>query len=252
MHSINNRLPQAAIAALLALTLSAAAAAAPLVVRSSGPSAKAYPAGKALADNAQIVLKANDSIILLDGRGTRTLTGPGTFSASASAVAASGTMSTLGKLASNSGDRRARIGAVRSVSGVDTTNGRNPNMWYVDLARSSNMCVADTSTVTVWRHDAAAPANITVTRADGTKATLALAAGQSAAAWPATLPVTDGSQYKLSWAGAKTPTAIKFVVVKAASAGLEDMAQSLIKAGCDAQLNLLIETVALPGGQPKG
>jgi hypothetical protein len=29
------------------------------------------------------------------------------------------------------------------------------------------------------------------------------------------------------------------------------MAQSLIKAGCDAQLNLLIETVSVPG-QPQG
>jgi hypothetical protein len=41
-------------------------------------------------------------------------------------------------------------------------------------------------------------------------------------------------------------------VVKPTTAGLEDMAQSLIKAGCNAQLDLLIQTVALPDGNPKG
>jgi len=240
------------MAASFALALTSTAIAAPLVVRSAGPSAKAYPAGKAIPDDAKIVLKANDTVVLLDGRGTRTLTGPGTFSATASAVAAATTGSTLAALVNSGGERRARIGAVRSVSGVDKTGGRNPNVWFVDLTRSANMCIADPASVTVWRHDDAAPAAVTVTRvSDGAKATLDLAAGQSRGSWPAALPVTDGSQYKLSWAGAKAPTMLKFVVVKANSAGLEDMAQSLIKAGCTAQLDLLIETVSLPSA-PKG
>ena len=38
-----------------------------LVVRATGPSAKKFPAGKALADNARITLAANDSIVVLDG-----------------------------------------------------------------------------------------------------------------------------------------------------------------------------------------
>lgn len=248
----NKRRPQAAIAAFMGIMLAGTAAAAPLVVRSSGPSAKAYPAGKAIPDTAKIVLKAGDTVVLLDGRGTRTLSGPGTFSPTASAVAAATTGSTLGALVSGGGERRARIGAVRSASGIDKNAGRNPNVWYVDVTRSANMCIADTSSVTVWRPDASKATTVTVTKADGSTGTIDLAAGQSAALWPSTLPVSDGSSFKLSWEGAKAPTALKFVVVKPGSPGLEDMAQSLIKADCKAQLDLLIETVALPDGKSQG
>ncbi|ATE65384.1 hypothetical protein [Rhizorhabdus dicambivorans] len=253
MLSTNKRLPQAAIAALVGLMIAGTAAAAPLVVRSAGPSAKAYPAGKALPDNAKIVLKAGDSIVLLDGRGTRTLSGPGTFSASgASTVASANAGSTLGALVSGGGERRARIGAVRSASGIDKNAGKNPNVWYVDVTRSTNMCIADPSTVTVWRPGSDAPATIKVSKSDGSSADIALAPGQAAALWPSTLPVTDGSSFKLSWDGAKAPTNVKFVVVKPTSPGLEDMAQSLIKAGCNAQLDLLIQTTSLPGGGNAG
>ena len=72
----------AASAALFASSASAAV----LVVRSSGPSAAAYPAGKALPDSHVLKLKASDTIVLLDSRGTRTLSGPGNFSVSASAT----------------------------------------------------------------------------------------------------------------------------------------------------------------------
>ena len=232
--------------------LAGTAMAAPLVVRSAGPSAKAYPAGKAIADDAKLVLKAGDTIVLLDGRGTRTLSGPGTFSASGSSVAAASTGSTLGALVSGGGERRARIGAVRSASGIDKNAGKNPNVWYVDVTRSTNMCIADPATVTVWRPGADAAATIKVSKADGTSADIAMAPGQAAALWPTTLPVTDGSSFKLSWDGAQAPTNLKFVVVKPTSPGLEDMAQSLIKAGCNAQLDLLIQTTSLPGGGNAG
>ncbi|KKC25111.1 hypothetical protein [Sphingomonas sp. SRS2] len=249
---INKRSSQATIAALAGLMLAGTAMAAPLVVRSAGPSAKLYPAGKAVPDNTKIVLKAGDTIVLLDGKGTRTLSGPGSFSATATATAAASTGSTLNALVSGGGERRARIGAVRSASGVDKNAGKNPNVWYVDIGRSSNMCIADASTVTVWRPAADKASTVTVSGPNGATGTIDLAAGQSAALWPTSLPVVDGGAYKLSWDGAKAPTALKFVVVKPTTAGLEDMAQSLIKAGCTAQLDLLIQTVALPDGNPKG
>ena len=72
-------LRRAAIAALLAATATAAAANV-LVVRSSGPSAKSYPAGRSLPDNARINLAQGDMVIVLTGGGTRTFRGPGTFS----------------------------------------------------------------------------------------------------------------------------------------------------------------------------
>jgi len=64
---------------------SAATSAAVLVVRSSGPSAGTYPPGKAIPESTTLKLRANDMIVLLDSRGTRTLKGPGSFSASAAA-----------------------------------------------------------------------------------------------------------------------------------------------------------------------
>jgi hypothetical protein len=241
----NKRLPQAAIAALVGVMLAGTAAAAPLVVRSAGPSARMYPAGKSLADNAKIVLKAGDSIVLLDGRGTRTLSGPGTFSATGRATAAATTGSTLSALVSGGGERRARIGAVRSASGIDKMAGKNPNVWYVDVTRSSNMCVPNPTALTVWRPDAAAPATINVSGPNGS-GTIDMAAGQAEAQWPASVPVADGGQYKLSWAGAKAPTAVKMILIKPASTTPQDMAQSLIQAGCSAQMDMMIQAMAGP------
>src|ERR1700740_780776 len=107
----------------LALSMGAVAAeAAVLVVRSSGPSAKAYPAGKAVPEAQTITLKANDVVILLDSRGTRTLRGPGKFSATASASTT--TPSSLAALTGQNTARRSRVGAVRRPpSGA--TAGRN-------------------------------------------------------------------------------------------------------------------------------
>lgn len=240
----NKRRPQAMIAAIAGLMLAGTATAAPLVVRSTGPSAKAFPAGKALADDAKIVLKAGDTLVLLDGKGTRTISGPGTFSASGSSVAAASAGSTLAALASGGGERRARIGAVRSASGVDKNAGKNPNMWFVDVTKSANVCVANPAGVTVWRPDATGAATVNVSGPNGASGAINLAAGQADGAWPANVPITDGGQYKLSWAGAKAPTALKMMVLQPGSGNPTDLAQSLIKAGCNTQLDMMIQAMA--------
>jgi len=214
----NNRRPQALIAAFAGLLLAGTAVAAPLVVRSTGPSAKTYPVGKPLAENAKIVLKAGDTLMLLDGSSTRTISGPGTFSASAAAAASANAGSTIGALASGGGERRARIGAVRSASGIDKNAGKNPNMWYVDVTKSANICVANPAAVTVWRKDSAAAATVNVSGPGGTTGTIDLAAGKAEGQWPSSVPVTDGGNYQLNWAGAKSPTALKFLVVSPAAA----------------------------------
>src|ERR1044072_4364883 len=81
-----NKLGRTALAALLAAG-AASAAANVLVVRSAGPSARPYPAGRSLADNARITLQAGDSLVILGPTGTRTFRGPGTFSPSAAVQA---------------------------------------------------------------------------------------------------------------------------------------------------------------------
>ncbi|MGZ8332202.1 MAG: hypothetical protein ACXWUZ_03510 [Allosphingosinicella sp.] len=224
------------LAAVLLVTAGAAAADI-LVVRSSGPSAKSFPPGKRLPESARISLTPSDQLVVLDGRGTRIIRGPGTFTAGAPAV---GRVAT----AAPAVQRRARIGAVR---GVETGELRPPSIWHVDVTRSSNFCVADPSKVTLWRADAAEPLTLNIGGPGGRAKQLSWQPGSSTLAWPSDLPVADGSEYRLSWSGGAVPTALRFRTVPAKPAGLEDMAQTLIRNQCDAQLDLFIDTVKLPG-----
>src|SRR5512139_519291 len=147
---------------------SATATAAVLVVRSSGPSAGAYPPGQALPDDHVLKLKPSDTVILLDSRGTRTVQGPGSFSVSANA-APSATVRTAGTSA-----RRVRLGAVRGTA--------TRSVWQADLDRSGNVCVANPADLGLWRSDSSAEANVTLTdAASGSKAEVKFSAGQSIA-----------------------------------------------------------------------
>lgn len=233
------------ITGILALTIAGAAPAAILVVRSSGPSAKAFPPGRSLADNQRITLAANDRLVVLDGRGTRELRGPGTFTPGGPAQANSRT-SALTAVTGGT-QRRARIGAVR---GVTTAAPRTPTIWHVDISRSATICVADPAAVTLWRPNPKEAVTVRLTDSDGPRAhTLQWAAGQSSLAWPRDLPVTSGREYLLTLPGVVATTALSFRTLPATLVGLEAMAASLIRNGCDAQLDLLIETVRVPEDQ---
>ncbi len=235
---------QAVGAALLIACVAGAASAETLVVRSTGPSAKSYPPGMAIADTARIVLKASDQVVVLDGRGTRTFAGPGTFSPVAASSLAADSRSTFAALVSQRGDRRARIGAVRSMQAGPP---RSPNIWYVDVDKSATVCVADPTAVTMWRAGVPNSDSVTVSGApNGPSETLAWPQDSSTAAWPASLPITSGAQYRISVPGAAQPTSVRFVVLGAQRQGLEDLAAMLIKNDCSAQLDLLIDTVAVP------
>lgn len=236
------------LAALICVGLAGAAAAETLVVRSSGPSAKSYPPGKAIPESQKIVLKANDQIVILDGRGTRTLKGPGTFSPTVASSVATDSRSTFAALVTQRSERRARIGAVRGATVANPGGTRSPNIWFVDMERSSSTCVTDPARVTMWRAEPAEPAAVTVTRlSDGKAETVNWLRGQSTHVWPEALPVNDGAEYRLTWPGQMQPTLLKFAVLGSnPQGGLENMAAALIKNGCEAQLDLLIETVAIP------
>ena len=227
-------------AALLIASGATAAAAEVLVVRALGPSAKNYPAGKKLADDARIVLQANDSLVLLDSRGTRTLRGPGTFTPSGPAQANNRSVIAA---AAGGPARRARIGAVRNVGGA--TEARPASLWHVDVSKSSNVCLTDPAHVTLWRPDATKPVTLTVT-GDGTTRTLEWASGEATLNWPSELAVSDGAEYKLSWPGASAPTAITFQTLGAEPAEPETMASTLIQNDCQAQLDVLIQALQRP------
>jgi len=234
----SRRLSRIAIAAILAVSASAALANI-LVVRSTGPSAKAYPPGKALAPTARLTLRAGDAIVLLDGRGTRILRGPGNFTAGAAAQ-----VGTRSALTVNNGGRIGRVGASRTAEDAP----RSPSIWHVDATQSATVCVADSRNVLLWRPNATQTVNLNIAPATGGNAqTVAWTAGQSTLAWPAGLRIANNSEYRLSVAGVAVPTRLRFRVLSSAPTGLEAQAQSFIQNGCQAQLDVLIDTVQLPG-----
>ena len=222
-------------AAGAALVASTASAAAVLVVRSSGPSAAAYPPGKALPEASMIRLKASDMVVLLDSRGTRTLNGPGSFNVSASAAPSSGSGAAAGTSA-----RRVRLGAVRGYG--------SRSVWQADLGRSGTVCVANPSELTLYRPDASQPTDIVLTDvASGAKAQVHFDAEQWDAPWPSVVPVKSGAKFAITGAGPPQTMTVRFL--SPVPSGLEGMAQSLIRADCQAQLDVLIATFsARPGG----
>ncbi|MEA3046005.1 MAG: hypothetical protein QOJ53_337 [Sphingomonadales bacterium] len=222
-------LGRALAAALLAASASAAAANV-LVVRSSGPSARAYPAGRSLPDNARLTLQAGDTIVVLGGGGTRTFRGPGTFSPG-SAVRA-------GVRTADNGGRRARIGAVRSAGIVP----RGPTIWHVDVTQSGTFCLASARNVMLWRPDASAPARLTISGPGGAARTLQWPAGQPTIAWPRGATLASGGTYSFAERGVAVPTRITFRVLDSQPADVEGVAAALIANGCEAQLDVLVET----------
>lgn len=224
----------------LAISMGAVAAeAAVLVVRSSGPSSRAYPAGKAVPEAQVITLKANDVVILLDSRGTRTLRGPGKFSATASAANTS--TSSLAALTGQNTNRRSRVGAVRRPP-TGATAGRN--VWQADVGRSGNVCVANPSDLGLYRANAAGAERVTVTDASGKSAVVKFADGQKIASWPADLPVAADSRFSVKGAGEAASLTVRWITP--VPAGLEGLAQSFIRNDCQAQLDVLIDTFTSP------
>ena len=212
------------------LLASTSAAAAVLVVRSSGPSSAAYPPGKALPDSHILKLKPSDTVILLDSRGTRTLNGPGNFSVTASSGNVSGAVRTSGTSA-----RRVRLGAVRREGG-------RRSVWQADLGQSGNVCIANPSELTLYRADASGPADIVLTDSDGKTANVHFDAKQWDAAWPATLAVKSGKRVNVTGLG--QPVTLTLRQLSPIPSGLEGMAQSLIRADCQTQLDVLVDTIS--------
>ena len=233
-----NRWMMAGCGIALAMT-AVAAEAAVLVVRSSGPSAKAYPAGRALAENQQITLRNNDVVILLDSRGTRTLRGPGNYSTS---ISGGGSTSAMAALSGQSNARRSRVGAVRGGP-TGATSGRN--VWQVDIGRSGNVCIANPADVGLYRSESSVAKRVTLVEVGSNRvATVDFAAGQKNAPWPATLPVVVGSKYQVKGNGGGIT--LNALPISPVPAGLEGLAQSLIRNDCQAQLDVLIDTFAGP------
>ena len=222
----NSSFARATIVAFLAAAAMPAAATV-LVVRSTGPSAAAYPPGRSLPDNVRLTLRAGDAIIVLAAGGTRTFRGPGVFAPSAAAAP------------TQLGDgHRARIGAVRGAGIVP----HSPTIWHVDVTQSGTFCLSSASHVMLWRPDTSSPATLTISGAGGAPRTMRWAAGQATAAWPVALPITNGSSFSIAQSGVAVPTQITFRMLAREPADMQGVAQALIANGCQGQLDVLVET----------
>lgn len=224
----NKALLRRGLVAAFLLSGAASAAANVLVVRSSGPSARAYPAGRSLPDNARIELRAGDTVIILAGGGTRTFRGPGTFTPTGA----------QGVRTSDAGSRRARIGAVRSAGIVP----RGPTIWHVDVTQSGNFCLAGTTNVMLWRPDASAPVRLTVAGPGGAPRTVPWPAGQPTRSWPRGAALANGATYSFSQPDVAVPTRITFRILTTPLNDVQGVAEALIANGCEGQLDVLVES----------
>jgi hypothetical protein len=196
-----------------------------LVVRSAGPSAKAYPPGKALPDSAKISLKPGDSVTVLGPNATKTLRGPGTFPASSSSAEG------LAMAAA----RRTRFGAMRSGDLA-----LNPSPWNLDISQSGTICIAKGNSLKMWRPSSGDAAKLIITPSSGKATTVNWPAGKSTVDWPAALPISEGVDYQLALMDGPSPESVRFSLMPAIPSDAVDTAEALIQRGCQNQLDILV------------
>jgi hypothetical protein len=208
---------------------STAAMASVVVVKSLGPSSRAYPPGKTLPESAKISLQGGDVVTLLGPGSAATLRGPGNFAANQVAM-------------NSAASSRGRFGALRAAE-VAT----NPSIWDIDVTQSGKVCVTNTNKVQLWRPESESEAKIKIRSADGKSQELDWAAGKASAIWPAALPIQPGAQYQIEWPDTGDRTSMTFVAVPNTPLDLVGAAQVLIEKGCQHQLDLLVDGASKKG-----
>src|SRR3954454_11125728 len=129
-------------AAVAAVVCSSAATASVVVVKSLGPSSKAYPPGKTLPESAKITLQGGDVVTVLGPAAAQTLRGPGNFAAGQMTLA-------------SAESKRGRFGALRASEVA-----KNPSIWDIDVTQSGRVCVTNASKIQLWRPESEAEVKI--------------------------------------------------------------------------------------------
>jgi hypothetical protein len=202
---------------------STAAVANVVVVKSLGPSAKAYPPGKTLPESAKITLQGGDVVTVLGPASAQTLRGPGNFDAKQVTLA-------------SAAGQRGRFGALRAAEVA-----RNPSVWDVNASEGGKVCVTDASKLQLWRPDSEQAATVEIRSDDGKTQQLTWAAGNALTAWPAALPIRTGASYQIEWPETGDKSSLDFVATPDAPTDLVGAAQVLIEHGCTKQLDLLVD-----------
>lgn len=220
------------VAAAACVASSGATLAKSLVVRSAGPSSKAYPPGKALPDSARISLQPGDSVTILAPGSKRTLRGPGTFPAGA------GNSNAL----ADSTSKRTRFGAMRTGDLA-----LNPSPWNLDVTQSGTMCIGSAGGLKMWRPNAEEAGTLSISAGEGPATKVKWPAGKSTVDWPTALKIADGTEYSLALSDGTSAGSVKFAVMAAIPDDVTDAAQSLIQRGCQNQLDVLVD--GIDGGE---
>jgi hypothetical protein len=223
---------------------SVAAHAQAVVIRSTGPSAAAYPMGRKLPAGAAVMLKAGDQVTVIDQAGSRVLSGPGSFKLDNAVNRNAGTANTALAALVARGAARTRTGAVRGDTEVPTEAVRPDNVWYVDVSRGGTVCIADPAQVVLWRPNRAETGNGTLYGADNTPAEVTFRAGSAIKLWPvATMPVVDGQTYRFTSPVGQT---VKITTRLLADVPEDPVAVAglLAEKGCAAQIDVLANAPA--------
>jgi hypothetical protein len=198
-----------------------------VVVKSLGPSAKAYPPGKSLSESAKISLQGGDVVTVLGPASAQTLRGPGSFDAKQVALA-------------SAAGQRGRFGALRAGEVA-----HNPSIWDIDASASGKVCVTNASKLQLWRPDKEAAITVKIHGADGESQDLSWAAGAALTAWPSALPIKNGAEYQVEWPDGSDASKLDMVtIVPPPADDLVSSAQSLIEHGCQKQLELLVQSAS--------
>src|SRR5688572_28975160 len=188
------RMLGAALAAAACILVPAVASAG-VVVAASGPSAGTFPVGKKIGDSERIVLRAGDTLTVLDGNGTRVLRGAGTFSLDQQGGPSR--RSTFAVLTERRAAARIRTGAVRGEG--DSTALHSPNLWYVDVSQPGKVCLAGAERVRLWRSTTEGDATYLLRADGGGSHTVTFADGDMLAPWDTKLlPVASGAVYHIA------------------------------------------------------
>jgi hypothetical protein len=215
----------AAIAAVLGST---SAIANVVVVKSLGPSAKAYPPGRTLPETAKISLLGGDVLTVIGPSSAQTLRGPGNFDAKQVALA-------------SAAGQRGRFGALRAIDLA-----HNPSIWDVDVNSGGKVCVSQAGKPQLWRSDSEAPITVQIRSADGKSQELTWAAGKALAPWPAALPIKSGAEYSVEWPDGGDASKLDVITIASPPNDLVGAAQVLLENGCQKQLDLLVESASRP------
>lgn len=238
------RLGLTAAAAMMAVAIAGTAAAQSMVVRSTGPSASKYPTGTRLKASDRVTLVSGDRVVLMQSGKTRTLSGPGTYSAGGTVQANQTVGTTVARMLATGPQGRARGGFSRGPDEPVPADIRAPNLWLLDYREGGTFCVADPATLLLWRPDMGSDQLLKIEEG-GKSETIAFVMGANYRKWPSeTLPVQYGVDYRLSGAGLAAPVTVRFQRMDSIPDAAEGAAEALMAKGCTPQLDRLVDAMA--------